>query len=676
LSGRARLLVLLLAALLGFAAAETPVAAAADRVVGDLARALRAWLTPGDPAASGRVVVVALDEESHVRPPFAALPRALWTPQLAAVVEAALDAGAAVVGVDLVLATTAEPVLAGYDRPLLKTLRRGGREGRLILAEVQDARRPLVPAALYAFALGGGGTRGDIRAANMPLDPRRRRAPPVPAAGRRQARLRRRAGAPGRGGGARPGDGDPRLRRRPDPGAHALLRRPPRLPRHRRRRARLPGPAPRRPGGPGRLDADRRRPLPRRQPAGRDGARGRARRPLHARPGGGRPADRGAGHDGRRPAPGRRRRPAHRRPRPAPAGPAGAARGSLATGLLAAAPLVLSGVGAPSLAATAGVLAAPLPLAALALPAGLVLPAGGLTLAGLAAAAAGLIAREALVDRALRRMRRGFGLYLPPPEVDRLLAERLPELGGELREVTILFADLAGYTGFAEQSRPADLVAYLNRHFARLGAAVTAEGGFVFQYLGDGMLAVFGAPGRLVEHPTAAVDAAVACLEAASAEPHLRLRIGIATGEALVGNIGSPHRFNYAVVGDVVNLAARVEGLNKAYGTGLMVAESAARRYRGRHALREVDRVLVVGRGAPLSLYGAAGRVARGRWRLRGRFRGLPHRRLRTRRRAVRGARSDRLPRRHDGCSRTRARARPAPGLGRGVPPHEQVAEV
>jgi adenylate cyclase len=606
LSGRARLLVLLLAALLGFAAAETPVAAAADRVVGDLARALRAWLTPGDPAASGRVVVVALDEESHVRPPFAALPRALWTPQLAAVVEAALDAGAAVVGVDLVLATTAEPVLAGYDRPLLKTLRRGGREGRLILAEVQDARRPLVPAALYAFALGGGGARGDIRAANMPLDPDgvARRLFLRLGDGRLAfaAELARRAGAevPDREMAILDFGADPT----PVPtlsfaDLHACLGTDGGgrdfLARHLAGRVVLVGSM--------LTDVDRFRAgnrLAVTAPEGGPDARCTPDPAVGALP----TAAPGTTAGVQLQAAAADQLIAGRDPRPL--GPPARRAAALATGLLAAAPLVLSGVGAPSLAATAGVLAAPLPLAALALPAGLVLPAGGLTLAGLAAAAAGLIAREALVDRALRRMRRGFGLYLPPPEVDRLLAERLPELGGELREVTILFADLAGYTGFAEQSRPADLVAYLNRHFARLGAAVTAEGGFVFQYLGDGMLAVFGAPGRLVEHPTAAVDAAVACLEAASAEPHLRLRIGIATGEALVGNIGSPHRFNYAVVGDVVNLAARVEGLNKAYGTGLMVAESAARRYRGRHALREVDRVLVVGRGAPLSLYGAA----------------------------------------------------------------------
>lgn len=612
MSGRVRLLVLLLAGLLGLAAAETPVGAAADRLFGDLARVVRARLPPaalGGPPGSGRVVVVALDEESHVRSPFASLPRALWTPQLAAVIEAALDAGAAVVGVDLVLATTAEPVLAGYDRPLLKALRRGAREGRLVLAEVQDAKRPLAPAPLYAFALGGGAAaREDIRAANLPIDPdgvARRMFLRLAADGRLAfaAELARRAGAevPGRAEAVFDLAGADLT---PVPtlsfaDVYACLEAPAGrdfLARHMGGRVVLIGAV--------LSDVDRFRAANWLAASGPEGGPDARCTPDPAAGDLPTPAPRTtagvqlqaaatdqllAGRD------------------PRPLDPWASRAAALGVGLLAAAPLVLAGVAAPSLAATAGVLALPLPAAALALPAGLVLPAGGLTLAGLVAAAAGLLAREALVDRALRRMRRGFGLYLPPPEVDRLLAERIPELGGELREVTVLFADLAGYTTYAEQTRPAELVAFLNGHFDRLGAAITKEGGFVFQYLGDGLLAVFGAPGRLPEHPTAAIDAALACREAASAEPGLRLRIGVATGEALVGNIGSPHRFNYAVVGDVVNLAARVEGLNKAYGTSLLVAESAARRYRGRHGLREIDRVLVVGRAAPLSLYGTAG---------------------------------------------------------------------
>ena len=264
LSARLRLLVLLLAALLGLALAESPAGAGLDRRFQDLARLLKARLAPGPERGHGKIVVVALDEESHLRPPFADLPRPLWTPQLASVVEAALDAGALVVGLDLILATSAEPVLRGYDRPLLQALRRGGDEGRLVLASVQDPHRPLYPAPIYVFALRRNADH--IRPANLAPDP---------DGVARRAMLRLSDGSLGfgaeiarRAGAADPGCGwtAPRPRCGPGAGGDALLRRCPCL--RRGRAQRDPAALLRRAGGADRQHALRRGPVPRRQLAG------------------------------------------------------------------------------------------------------------------------------------------------------------------------------------------------------------------------------------------------------------------------------------------------------------------------------------------------------------------------------------------------------------------------
>jgi adenylate cyclase len=599
LSARLRLLVLLLAALVGLAIAESPAGGGLDRRFQDLARLLKARLAPGPERGHGKVVVVALDEESHLRPPFAELPRPLWTPQLASVVEAALDAGALVVGLDLILATSAEPVLRGYDRPLLQALRRGGDEGRLVLASVQDPHRPLYPAPIYVFALRRDADH--IRPANLAPDP---------DGVARRAMLRLSDGSLGFGA---------EIARRAGaevPAAAGLLLDPDadRVPAETLSFADVHAC----------IEAGRSETL-RRFFAGRvvligsmlsDVDRFRAGNWLAATGPEAIPDQRCSDvpEIGGLPTPAAGTMAGvqlqglivdqlltGRLPRELPLPGRWAA--ALLVGLLAAMALATRGATPGAVALTAAVILAPLPVAAAMLP-DLVLPAGRLTASAAAAAVTALVLREALVGRALRRMRRGFALYLPRPVVERLLEQGTPELGGELREVTMLFADLAGYTGIAENAQPPELVAMLNAHFARMGAAVEAHGGFVLQYLGDGMLAVFGAPAALRHHPTEAVDAAVTCLQATlAAGSTLRLRIGVATGKALVGNIGSPYRFNYAVVGDVVNLSARLEGLNKAYGTSIVVAETTAHRYGGRHTLREIDRVLVAGRAAPLALF-------------------------------------------------------------------------
>ncbi len=231
--------------------------------------------------------------------------------------------------------------------------------------------------------------------------------------------------------------------------------------------------------------------------------------------------------------------------------------------------------------------------------------------------------RFGVTDRNRRRLARAFTLYLPGPVVERLVAtETQPSLGGELRIVSILFSDLAGFTRVSEHLDPQALVAALNTYFAGMTAIIEAHGGFVDKFIGDAVVGVFGAPLDDPRHAENAVRAALA-IRAAGGEPARALappggappatRIGINTGPVLIGNIGSPRRFNYTVMGDAVNLASRVEGVNKRYGTLLLVSDATVAACGDAIVFREIDTVTVQGRARQVGLYeplGLAGAVS------------------------------------------------------------------
>ncbi|HVI91667.1 MAG TPA: adenylate/guanylate cyclase domain-containing protein [Dongiaceae bacterium] len=227
------------------------------------------------------------------------------------------------------------------------------------------------------------------------------------------------------------------------------------------------------------------------------------------------------------------------------------------------------------------------------------------------AAVLGLAYRTLLIDRLRRRMRRSFSLYLPSAELERLVAqEQMPELGGELRPVTILFSDIASYSSLSEELAPADLVSDLNRYFGRMTEIVQRHGGFVDKFIGDGILAVFGAPLADADHALAGVQAALDMCAACDGDPQMTIngrrfgiRVGVHSGEAIVGNIGAPDRFNYTVVGDSVNLASRLEGVGKRYHTTIIVSEQTRQMVGDRIAFRELDLVRVVGRDHPVRLF-------------------------------------------------------------------------
>jgi adenylate cyclase len=213
-----------------------------------------------------------------------------------------------------------------------------------------------------------------------------------------------------------------------------------------------------------------------------------------------------------------------------------------------------------------------------------------------------------------RMLKRAFQHYVPPALVEDIVADpsRL-RLGGDKRELTVLFSDIRGFTALSETMAPEDLVKLLNGYFTRMTERVFAHRGSLDKYIGDAIMAVFGAPLPAPQHASLACRAAldmVAELETMQAEwrrdgvPALDIGIGINTGPMIVGNMGSASRFNYTVVGDAVNLASRIEALNKSYGTNVLVSESTYERVRGEFPnAREIDQVQVRGRTQPVRLY-------------------------------------------------------------------------
>jgi adenylate cyclase len=185
-------------------------------------------------------------------------------------------------------------------------------------------------------------------------------------------------------------------------------------------------------------------------------------------------------------------------------------------------------------------------------------------------------ALESLEERS--RILGVFGQHVSPEVVERLVqGEAQPT--GELREVCVMFLDIRDFTAFAEKRSAADVVAYLNAIFGEAVEAVVQHRGIVNKFLGDGFMAVFGAPVADDNPCHAAIEAGLdllARIERLARDgrvPATRVGLGLHAGPAVVGNIGSAHRKEYTVIGDVVNVASRVEALNKTLGTQMLVTE-------------------------------------------------------------------------------------------------------
>ncbi len=241
--------------------------------------------------------------------------------------------------------------------------------------------------------------------------------------------------------------------------------------------------------------------------------------------------------------------------------------------------------------------------------------------------------------RAKAQIRETFGKYIDPRIVAGLIDRPdLTDPKGARREMTILFCDMQGFTAFSEGMTPPTLVAVLNRYLAVLSEAVRRNGGIVDKYVGDGVMAFWGPPftaaedqGRLAASAALEMLAALPGFQAELPDlvgvrrglPEVRLRIGIATGDVVIGNIGSEDARNYTVIGDTVNLASRLEGACKAYGCATLIDAATRRRAGAAVELRELDRLRVVGKSEPEQVFeilGRAGEVPAERLRLRDRF--------------------------------------------------------
>lgn len=215
-----------------------------------------------------------------------------------------------------------------------------------------------------------------------------------------------------------------------------------------------------------------------------------------------------------------------------------------------------------------------------------------------------------------KRVRSTMARYMSKEVADQLLEAGEAALGGQIQRSTILFSDVRGFTSTAEALGPRETVALLNEYFEEMVEAIFQYGGVLDKYIGDAMMALFGVPFQGARDADNAVAVANAMLRRLSALNQRRreagrkvidIGIGIATGDVVVGNIGSPRRMEYTVIGDSVNLASRLEGATKEYRVKVLLAQATAEALTLPTALREIELLRVKGKDQPVAVYEALG---------------------------------------------------------------------
>jgi adenylate cyclase len=589
-----------------------------------------------DPANSP-VVVVALDEESYLTPPFAGTPSVVWTGEIGRVLTAVIASGAKVVGFDLVFPISLEqselPLgdeklgmrLQGLDREFLRALQAAARDNKVVLGEVQHREQPIEPSPAQRLVVNG---QPNIRALNVfndaddvvrrvplsfPVGDTRTPSMAVELAARALGQAPQFGGDTGmtlagyRVPGLVPnamtlnfaGAGDIPTYSFADLAACTATNNQAFFHRAFNNRIVLFGTL---------LDVEDRKVTSKRFAAAPESAR--AARCVY-------PAK----------------------------SPEQALASNTISGVYVHATAVsnlirqnalteLNGVGAALVSALFALLVAGAtlwfaPAAAAFIYAGatlgstaiatavfdraLVLPLVESALAGLIALIATTGYRIVVADKDKRFLRKSFALYLAPALIDKMVAENhQPVLGGETRTITSFFSDVAGFSTLSENRSAGEIVALMNEYLSAMTDIVEAHGGFVDKYVGDAIAAMFGAPLDDAAHATNAVRAALACrrrlaeLERTGDKlKSLKLahRIGLNTGAALVGNIGSRRRFNYTAMGDMVNLASRLEGANKYFGTSIMAGEATVAATGDAFVWRELDLIRVQGRAQPVRIF-------------------------------------------------------------------------
>jgi adenylate cyclase len=223
------------------------------------------------------------------------------------------------------------------------------------------------------------------------------------------------------------------------------------------------------------------------------------------------------------------------------------------------------------------------------------------------------VARYLAVERMRNRIQSAFGHYLSPVIVDRLANDaKSLKLGGEEREITVMFADLSGFTMASTKMTAEALTSKVNRYFRYIVQPVDETGGYVERFVGDAVMGIWGAPLSDPNHALNAIRAAVAIIDGVSrareddehrGEQGFTIKVGLNSGAAIVGNIGSENRFAYTAMGEDVNLAARLESVPPMYGCLIVAGEHTARLAQSVFLMRELDRLLVKGADKSMSIY-------------------------------------------------------------------------
>ena len=627
---RAALAAFLIALVAGLVAASP----ALDVVSGlsiDFLTALR-WRAFGNAYASvsSPAVVVALDEETFHTPPFEGTPSVTWTHEIGQVLTAVIDGGAKVVGFDIVFPTSIEQSAVafgnetlgarvhGFDRDYLRALALGARAGKVVLGQTQHQDQPLLPSPGQRAAVGFESNVRPLNVQNDPDDVIRRvplsfvvdDQPMASMAAELVARATDAMAVPAKhansglvpnmitlnfAGGA---DDIPTfsladLRACAEKGDKDFFHR------HFDGKVVLIGTV---------LDVEDRKVTSKRYATAPEGAS--AVRCVLPAPAAGQKFTRDsiAGVYIHATAVNNLLRGDSL----TEVGRSGTGIISFALAALTATAALALGPAAAALAAF-GIAVAWTAGATVAFRDALALPLVQPLLAGLAALSTTIGYRFVVADRNKRLLRQNFAFYLAPAVIEKMMASnKPPALGGEVRNVTVYFSDIADFSSFSEKIKPGELVAAMNEYLSAMTDIIEAHGGFVDKYIGDAIVAVFGAPLDDLDHAANGVRAAQRCaarlgeLERVAATFQgrtVRQRIGLNSGEALVGNIGSRRRFNYTAMGDTVNLASRLEGANKFFATTIIASETTMALTGAAFVWRELDTIRVKGRTTAVRIY-------------------------------------------------------------------------
>jgi adenylate cyclase len=225
-----------------------------------------------------------------------------------------------------------------------------------------------------------------------------------------------------------------------------------------------------------------------------------------------------------------------------------------------------------------------------------------------------ITAHRYIIEESQKRfIKKAFSKYLAPTMVNQLMEspEKL-NLGGEKREITAFFSDIQGFTSISEKLLPNETSDLLNEFLTEMADIILKHEGTVDKFEGDAIIAFFGAPNNMGDHAKRACMAGIEMQKrlavlrekwGKAGKPRLKMRIGLSSGPAVVGNMGSKDRFDYTMIGDTVNTAARLEGANKTYGIYTLVSESTYSKMGQDIIARKIDTINVVGKDKPIAIY-------------------------------------------------------------------------